>query len=48
MIKLKDFYDGACEIHGCTEESTKIWAGSESGIIDVCIKHYEELTGVNG
>ena len=33
-----------CNIGDCPNESTKIWAGKESGIIDVCDDHYQKLT----
>ena len=50
MIKLKDkdfyihsaFYGG--EADSCLEEATRIWATSESRIIDLCDTHYDEAT----
>lgn len=33
-----------CSIDNCINESTKLWAGTESGIVDVCDEHYEKLT----
>ncbi len=50
MIKLKDkesiahsaFY--VCEADPCQEEATRIWATSESRIIDLCDNHYGEAT----
>jgi hypothetical protein len=50
MIKLKDkeslsysaFY--VCEAEPCQEEATKIWATSESRIIDLCDLHYVEVS----
>jgi hypothetical protein len=50
MIKLKDkdfylhsaFY--GCEADPCLEEATRIWATSESRIIDLCDTHYDEVT----
>ena len=46
MMRFKDFSDGACMVQDCLEESEKIWAGTESDIVDVCLKHYKELTGI--
>jgi hypothetical protein len=50
MIKLKDkdffsysaFY--GCEADPCQDEATRIWANSESRIIDLCDLHYKEAT----
>jgi hypothetical protein len=50
MIKLKDkeflaysaFY--VCEADPCQEEATRIWANSETRIIDLCDSHYDEVT----
>lgn len=50
MIKLKDrdffihsaFY--VCEADPCEEEATKIWANSESRIIDLCDNHYSQVS----
>ena len=50
MIKLKDkdFYKHSafygCEVDPCYEEATRIWANSESRIIDLCDAHYQEAT----
>ena len=32
-----------CEEEKCKEESTKIWTNSETRILDLCDKHYNEL-----
>jgi hypothetical protein len=32
-----------CEEELCQEESTKIWANSESRIVDLCDIHYHEV-----
>jgi len=48
MIKLKDhkaliYYSfQICEADPCQYEATKIWASSESRIVDLCDFHYEE------
>ena len=50
MIKLKDPralpYAGfqICEVDPCMEEAEKIWASSETRIIDICKKHYQQIT----
>ena len=49
MIKLKDPralpYAGfqVCEIDPCSAEAEKIWASSETRIIDICTKHYDQI-----
>ncbi len=50
MIKLKDprslIYTTyqVCEIDPCVDEAEKIWASSESRIVELCEKHYKQLT----
>ena len=50
MIKLKNprslIYAQyqVCEIDPCEEEAAKIWASSESRIVELCEKHYKQLT----
>lgn len=52
MIRLKDprtlIYSAwkVCEVEGCEEESTKIWASNESRIIDICSHHYEDIVNL--
>lgn len=49
MIKLKGkdalaysaFF--ICRADPCSEEATRIWANSESNIIDLCDTHYDEV-----
>ena len=49
MIKLKDPKDliysafQVCEIEGCKKESEKIWASSETRIIDICKDHFNQI-----
>lgn len=49
MIKFKDprtliyLAFQVCEIDPCTQEATKIWASSESRIVDLCDLHYAEV-----
>jgi hypothetical protein len=49
MFKLKNreelIYSAlhVCHIEGCKLEAEKIYASSESSIIDVCNKHYDLL-----
>lgn len=33
-----------CEEESCEEESTQIWANSESRIVDLCDLHYSRAT----
>jgi hypothetical protein len=33
-----------CEEEFCQEESTQIWASSETRIIDLCDLHYTQVT----
>jgi len=48
MIKLKDlrsreyFAFQVCEANPCSHEATKIWASSESRIVDLCDLHYQK------
>jgi hypothetical protein len=50
MLKLKDprkliyFAFQICEIEECKEEAERIYASSESRIIDLCQKHYNQIT----
>lgn len=47
MIKLKHprslIYSAflQCQEESCTKESTRIWAGSETRIVDLCDEHYD-------
>lgn len=49
MIELKNPKDlpyagyQVCEVKDCKEQSEKIWASSEIRIIDLCLKHYDQL-----
>ena len=33
-----------CEIEKCELEAEKIYASSESRIVDLCLQHYKEIT----
>lgn len=33
-----------CEEESCQDESTQVWASSESRIVDLCDFHYSEAT----
>jgi hypothetical protein len=46
MIKLKHTKNlnlFICEEEFCHEESTKIWASSESRVVDLCDFHYSKV-----
>lgn len=49
MLRLKDpksliyFAFQVCEIVECKEEAEKIYATSESRIVDLCITHYNQI-----
>jgi hypothetical protein len=49
VIKLKDPRSlpytpyQVCEVDPCLEESVRVWASSETRIIDICKKHYEQV-----
>lgn len=42
--ELENSFDDACQIAGCEEVSEKIYANSETNIIDICMYHYEKLS----
>lgn len=47
MIVLKSTANlnfSICEEESCQEESTQVWANSESRIVDLCDLHYGEAT----
>jgi hypothetical protein len=47
MIVLKSIKNLSmfiCEEELCQEESTLVWANSESRIVDLCDLHYSEVT----
>jgi hypothetical protein len=47
MIVLKSMKNLSlfiCEEELCEDESTQIWASSESRIVDLCDLHYSEAT----
>jgi hypothetical protein len=50
MIKLKDYrsliYSAFmhCEEESCKKESTRIWASSQTRIVDLCDEHYKIVT----
>jgi hypothetical protein len=47
MIVLKNIANlnlFICEEELCQDESTQIWANSESRIVDLCDLHYSEVT----
>ena len=42
LKSIKDFNFPICEEESCKEESTRIWANSQTRIIDLCDFHYSE------
>jgi hypothetical protein len=50
MIKLKDHRSSIysafmhCEEESCKKESTRIWASSQTRIVDLCDDHYKFVT----
>jgi len=49
VIKLKNPKDliysafQVCEIEDCKRESEKVWASSETRIIDICQEHFDQI-----